>query len=222
MARHAVVVMGASAGGLQAITTIIERLPSSLQACVLVVIHASSDGRGILPQLLDRVSALPVAFASHGDELHSGRIYVAPPNVHLLIAVRVLEEHANLKSGMAKRAADGGMKKVSEGFTEGARDAHDQAPAALSAVQSGKRQSRRSRRGEYQGAKPLDARTLEETARTGETASAARSETVMRRSWTDDGFSVEPPTRDTSTSTRPRSNSAARQSSHRCLRPERQ
>src|SRR5262245_49677175 len=98
MAKHAVVVIGASAGGLQALTTILERLPSSLRACVLIVMHASSDG--VLPQILNRVSALPVAFAKPGDALDSGRIYVAPPDFHLLVGARaVMLAHGPRENG---------------------------------------------------------------------------------------------------------------------------
>jgi two-component system CheB/CheR fusion protein len=80
MAQHAVVVIGASAGGLQAITAILERLPASLPACVLVVVHSSSNGQGVLPQVLTRSSKLPVAFARQGDLMVPGRVYVAPPD----------------------------------------------------------------------------------------------------------------------------------------------
>ncbi len=85
MTKDAVVVIGASAGGLQALTTIVEQLPRSLPACVLIVMHASSS---VLPQILNRFSSLPVAFAKDGDSLDSGHVYVAPPNFHLLVGAR--------------------------------------------------------------------------------------------------------------------------------------
>lgn len=85
MAEPAVVVIGASAGGLQALTAIVERLPASLSACVLVVVHSSPNGQGVLPQILERVSALPVAFAAKGDPVEAGRIYIARPDLHLIV-----------------------------------------------------------------------------------------------------------------------------------------
>src|SRR5262245_1482796 len=69
MPRHDTIVIGASAGGLQALTTLLERLPPSLPAAVLIVVHTPSDGSGELPDILARVSALPVAFAEHGGSL---------------------------------------------------------------------------------------------------------------------------------------------------------
>ncbi len=86
MPNHAVVVIGASAGGLDALTTIVERLPSSLPACVLVVMHASSNG--VLPSILNRVSSLPVAFAKQGGSIKAGGVYVAPSDFHLLVGAR--------------------------------------------------------------------------------------------------------------------------------------
>jgi len=85
MSRHDTVVIGASAGGLQALTTLVGRLPPSLEACVLVVMHSASDGTGVLPDILARISALPVAFAAHGDVLKRGQIYIAPPDFHLIV-----------------------------------------------------------------------------------------------------------------------------------------
>ena len=66
--------------------TIVGQLPQSLQACVLVVMHTPSNGTGVLPQILARVSSLPVAFAENGHDLRAGHIYVAPPDRHLIVA----------------------------------------------------------------------------------------------------------------------------------------
>ena len=85
MPRPDIVVIGASAGGLQALSTIVETLPRSLPACVLVVVHSSTNGQGVLPQILERISSLPVMFARDGDALAPGRMYVAPPDFHLVV-----------------------------------------------------------------------------------------------------------------------------------------
>src|SRR5262245_63690505 len=86
MPRHDLVVIGASAGGLEPLSTIVERLPRRLPACVLVVVHTASNGSGMLPAILARISRLPVAYANDGDPLRPGRIYVARPDFHLLVA----------------------------------------------------------------------------------------------------------------------------------------
>lgn len=93
MPQRDLIVIGASAGGLQPLTTIIEGLPADLPACVLIVVHTRANANGVLPSILNRVSSLPVAFAKDGDRLQHGHIYVARPDFQLLItptALRVL------------------------------------------------------------------------------------------------------------------------------------
>lgn len=85
MPHHDVIVIGGSAGALQVLTEIIEGLPSSFPASVLIVIHTGIESDGILPQILERTSNVPVAFASAGQAVTRGRIYVAPPDMHLII-----------------------------------------------------------------------------------------------------------------------------------------
>ena len=85
MPQHDVVVIGGSAGSLEPLTNIVERLPAGFDASVLIVTHtAAADGA--LPQILSRVSALPAAFARDREPLQRGRIYVAPPDFHLIVA----------------------------------------------------------------------------------------------------------------------------------------
>src|SRR4051812_7174018 len=80
-----IIVIGASAGGLEALLDIVSGLPARLPAAILIAVHTGSEGTGQLPKILARVSRLPVAFARTGDKLTSGQIYVAPADVHLLI-----------------------------------------------------------------------------------------------------------------------------------------
>jgi two-component system, chemotaxis family, protein-glutamate methylesterase/glutaminase len=91
MPRRDVVVIGASAGGLQALKEIVERLPASLQVCVLVVLHTRADANGILPRILGRAGKLPVSFANTGDRLRHGHVYVARPDHHLLVTADGLQ-----------------------------------------------------------------------------------------------------------------------------------
>jgi two-component system chemotaxis response regulator CheB len=78
------IVIGASAGGLDGLITIVKRLPAASPP-VLVVMHTSSSGTTHLPKILGRVSSLPVAAAKQGAKLGRGRVLVAPPDFHLLV-----------------------------------------------------------------------------------------------------------------------------------------
>jgi two-component system, chemotaxis family, protein-glutamate methylesterase/glutaminase len=83
-ATRDLVVIGASAGGLQALFTILGALPPALPAAVVVVVHTRST-TGVLPQVLGRRSALPVEAAADGADLVAGRVYVAPADRHALV-----------------------------------------------------------------------------------------------------------------------------------------
>ena len=64
---------------------IVQALPAGLEASVLVVVHSSSNGQGVLAQILQRISSLSVGFASEGEALVHGRIYVARPDLQLIV-----------------------------------------------------------------------------------------------------------------------------------------
>jgi two-component system chemotaxis response regulator CheB len=88
-----IIVIGCSAGGVQALTEIVRGLPHDLPAAVFVVMHTSPSSPGILPQILDRAGPLPAEHAYDDAHIRPGRIYVAPPDHHLIIkrrAVRIV------------------------------------------------------------------------------------------------------------------------------------
>jgi two-component system chemotaxis response regulator CheB len=91
MAQMQIVVIGASAGGLEALTDVVAGLPEDLCAAVLAVIHTRPEGTSYLPRILSRVSNLPVSFALNGAPLEPGTIVIAPPDMHLLIRDGVIE-----------------------------------------------------------------------------------------------------------------------------------
>lgn len=78
------VVIGGSAGGLASLITLVSGLPRSFPACVLVVLHSSSESEGNLARVLERTSHLPVSVAVDGQAIEPG-IFVAPPDHHLVV-----------------------------------------------------------------------------------------------------------------------------------------
>lgn len=90
MAQIQIVVIGASAGGLSALLDIVAGLPAGLCACVLVVVHTRAEATSVLPEILSRASRVPATFATDGEVLRSGRIFVAPPDLHLTIGRGVM------------------------------------------------------------------------------------------------------------------------------------
>jgi len=84
MAKHDVIVIGASAGGVEAISRVIADLPRELRASVCVVLHIAR-GRSMLPEILTRAGRLPAAHPIDGEPLQYGRVYIAPPDHHLIV-----------------------------------------------------------------------------------------------------------------------------------------
>jgi two-component system chemotaxis response regulator CheB len=80
-----VVVVGASAGGVEALTTLAAGLPEDLDAAVCIVLHLPAGAESRLAEIISRAGPLPAVQATGGEPLTGGRIYVAPPDRHLVL-----------------------------------------------------------------------------------------------------------------------------------------
>ena len=85
MPRRDLIVVGASAGGVEALREFARELPADLPATVLVVLHLPPTACSALPAILDRTSALSAMSAYDGAPLKPGIILIAPPDRHLLV-----------------------------------------------------------------------------------------------------------------------------------------
>ena len=82
---HDIVVIGASSGGVEALLQIVAGLPSDLPASVFIVLHLEPGFVSRLPELLSQRGPLRATHAMHGEAIAPGRIYVAPPDNHLML-----------------------------------------------------------------------------------------------------------------------------------------
>jgi len=85
MANRDLLAIGTSAGGVEALIFLASRLERDLPASVLVTIHLPSHSKSSFDDVLTRAGPLPASFAKNGDVLKKSRIYVAPPDRHLVI-----------------------------------------------------------------------------------------------------------------------------------------
>jgi two-component system, chemotaxis family, protein-glutamate methylesterase/glutaminase len=81
-----VIALVASAGGLDAVTRVLSRLPEDFPATVLVLIHQAPERVNQLVHILGRDCRLPVTAAKHDAPLPASSVLIAPPGQHLLIA----------------------------------------------------------------------------------------------------------------------------------------
>lgn len=100
-----VVVIGASAGGFSVLLDLVARLPAEFPASVLIVLHVGAHP-SVLPELLNRRSSLPVMHARSGEPLQPGRIYVAPPDHHMLVEEGAIRLTRGAKEHHARPAID--------------------------------------------------------------------------------------------------------------------
>jgi hypothetical protein len=100
MPDHDIVVVGASAGGVEALAELAASLPANLPAAVFVVLHVPATGTSALPDILSRHGPLPASHVKDGELVERGRIYVAPPDQHVLLR----GGHVHLTRGRARTA----------------------------------------------------------------------------------------------------------------------
>jgi two-component system chemotaxis response regulator CheB len=85
MPNRDIVVIGASAGGVNALVSLVASLPADLNASLFIVLHLSPFTKSYLPSILSRAGALEAEHPKDGDAIQTGRIYVAPSDCHLLV-----------------------------------------------------------------------------------------------------------------------------------------
>lgn len=106
MAGRDIVVVGASAGGVQALVALVGGLPADFPAALLVVLHVPPYAESRLPEILARAGVLPVAHAVDGERICAGRVYVAPPDHHLVVRPGRVELSRGPRENRSRPAVD--------------------------------------------------------------------------------------------------------------------
>lgn len=106
MNNRDIVVIGASAGGLHALRTILRGLPADFHASVFVVQHMAPAGPGLLATILQDGCALPVVPATDGAPIERGRVYVARPDRHLTVDREQVRVTRGPRENLSRPAVD--------------------------------------------------------------------------------------------------------------------
>ncbi len=104
--RRDIIVIGASAGGVEALQKLVSGFPHDLQAVVLIVLHVWARAESFLPHLLSKAGPLPAEHPRDNEIPQYGRIYVAPPDLHMLIEDGRIRLVRGPKENMHRPAVD--------------------------------------------------------------------------------------------------------------------
>jgi two-component system, chemotaxis family, protein-glutamate methylesterase/glutaminase len=85
MPKHDMIVIGASAGGVEALITLVGALPADLPAAIFLVLHIPAQSPSLMPDILNRAGRLHAIHPHDSQLIEYGHIYVAPPDNHLLL-----------------------------------------------------------------------------------------------------------------------------------------
>jgi two-component system chemotaxis response regulator CheB len=85
MAKRDIIVIGASAGGVAVLEQLVSSFPEDFPAFIFIVMHTPPHSPSKLPQILSRAGALAAVHPAETEKIEQGKIYVAPPDHHLLI-----------------------------------------------------------------------------------------------------------------------------------------
>ena len=103
---HDIIVIGASVGGVETLSNLVAQFPEDLSATIFIVLHVIPTATGQLAPLLDRAGPLRATTAQDCEIFEPGRIYVAPPDHHLLVKQGYLRVTRGLRENRVRPAID--------------------------------------------------------------------------------------------------------------------
>ena len=116
--RTSIVVIGASAGGVQAIHMLVANLPADLDAALFVVLHIGAH-KSELPLLLNQWGKLRSCHPANGEPIRRGHVYVAPPDHHMVIEPGVIRLTRGPRENWARPAVDPLFRSAAQAYGAG-------------------------------------------------------------------------------------------------------
>jgi two-component system chemotaxis response regulator CheB len=116
MTGRDMILIGASAGGVEALKALVRGLPANLPAAVFIVLHVPPTNSSHLPEILSRAGPLPAKHARDGEPVRHGRIYIAPPDYHLLVLAGAVRLSHGARENHHRPAIDPLFRTAAESF----------------------------------------------------------------------------------------------------------
>ena len=101
-----VIAIGASAGGIHSLRELLPQLPIIADCCILVVIHLAPAHRSFLPEILQRSGSWKVKHAQDSEIMRAGVVYIAPPDLHLVLSGNRLQLLSSAHVRMQRPSVD--------------------------------------------------------------------------------------------------------------------
>src|SRR5262245_28426519 len=120
MGSNRIVVIGGSAGGIEALKGLASQLPREFASAICVVVHTSSASPGLLPSILSRAGPLQAEHARDGQRMHAGHFYIAPADYHLMLEPGVLRLTKGPRENRFRPAIDPLFRSAAQVFGPGA------------------------------------------------------------------------------------------------------
>ena len=105
MKPSSIIVIGASAGGVDALAGLAAELPADLPAAIFIVLHIGAH-KSQLPWLLNQRGAMPASHPADGEAIEAGRIYIAPPDHHMTVEAGRVRLTKGPRENLARPAID--------------------------------------------------------------------------------------------------------------------
>lgn len=111
-----IIVIGGSSGALAPLKAIARGLPADFAATVFIVTHVSPDHESLLPAILQHHGNLPAVMATQGEVIRRGRIYVAPPDYHLIIEAGYMRLWRGPKENHSRPSLDPTFRSAAKAY----------------------------------------------------------------------------------------------------------
>jgi two-component system chemotaxis response regulator CheB len=118
MTSRNIIVIGASAGGFEAIQALVNSLPGDLDAAVFITLHLAPRSEGILPEILNRLGSLRASTPWEEEPIRMGRIYVAPPDYHLILTPEGVRLGRGPKENLQRPCINTMLRSAADAFGE--------------------------------------------------------------------------------------------------------